>query len=65
MIVRETYLICDGGCGTNFGVDNRNKSAIDQRMSSRANGWVVIRGKDYCPECKPLSSMSPREKRIL
>ena len=65
MIVVETFLICDGGCGTNFGVDHRHRYGGEQRNYARTCGWVVIKGKDYCPECKPMKLMSPREKAML
>lgn len=61
-IVVETFIICDGGCGENFGVDNRHLSKREQLASARANAWVRIKGKDYCPNCKPMITMSPREK---
>jgi len=65
MIVIETFLSCDGSCGRNFGIDNRSLPAKEQRNQSHWNGWVTIKGKDYCPDCKPLKSMSPREKEKL
>lgn len=50
-IVVETFLICDG-CGKTFGVDNRHETGQRHRKHAKANGWVVIKNKDYCPSCK-------------
>ncbi len=65
MIVVETFLICDGGCVRNYGVDTRGKTGKQHRESAKLDGWAVIKGKDYCPMCKPMVMMSPREKRNL
>lgn len=51
MIVIETFLICDGNCGTNFGVDDRQRNAKQQRKFAARDGWQLIAGKDYCPNC--------------
>jgi hypothetical protein len=56
MVIKEIFLICDGGCGARFGVDNRGISATQQRKSARGNGWRLVVGDgfkygDYCPEC--------------
>jgi hypothetical protein len=65
MVVKETFLICDGGCGKNFGVDCRERSAKKQRVEAMHNGWVMYKGKDYCADCQPMLLMSPREKAML
>jgi len=65
MIVVETFLICDGDCGINFGVDNRYLNGRQHRQLAHECGWVKIKNKDYCPDCKPLIQMSPREKQLL
>jgi len=64
-IVIEIFLICDGGCGNNYGVDTRNYTSKQQREAAKRNGWVTVGRKDYCPECKPMKYMSPREKTML
>lgn len=51
MIIVETFLNCDGKCGTNFGVDQRILNGAQQRSSAKNNGWKYINGKDYCPKC--------------
>lgn len=50
-IVIETFLICDGHCGTNYGVDNRHQSGQAHRANAKQEGWIVKNGKDYCPDC--------------
>lgn len=54
MVVVERFLVCDGMygmCGDNYGVDNRHYTAKQHRKSAKDNGWVFIKGKDYCPVC--------------
>lgn len=63
-IIIETFLQCDG-CFENYGVDSRNRNGKHQRQTAHTEGWVVIKNKDYCPDCKPLKMMSPREKMML
>lgn len=55
MIVKETFLLCDS-CGASFGVDDRQRTATEQRKEARRNGWKLISGDgynygDYCPDC--------------
>ena len=50
--VIETFLICDGGCGENFGVDYRVFTAKMHRKNAKKQGWIHRKGKDYCPDCK-------------
>lgn len=50
--VKETFLLCDGGCGNSFGIDNRNKSTAEQRESAKQNGWIYSGNNDYCPNCR-------------
>lgn len=50
-IVTETFINCDG-CGANYGIDNRQKTGKEHRECAKREGWKVINGKDYCPECK-------------
>jgi len=53
MIIKETFLICDGGCGFNFGVDNRSRNSSEQRKAASLNGWIYSGNKDLCPNCRP------------
>lgn len=53
MIVVETFIVCDGGCGMTFGVDNRERTGKRHRIEAKQEGWKVVRNKDYCPKCKP------------
>jgi hypothetical protein len=52
-LIVEKFLICDGGCGENFGVDDRShwKSAKQLRESAARSDWTFKNGKDYCPIC--------------
>lgn len=51
--VIETFLICDGNCGYNFGVDFRSLHAYQHRGRAKKEGWLVNKkGKDYCPDCR-------------
>jgi len=50
-IVIETFLICDGHCGENFGVDDRHETGKQHRENAKENGWKLIKNKDYCPLC--------------
>lgn len=67
MIVVETFIICDGNCGTNFGVDNRNMNGAYHRGKAKMNGWKYVNGKDFCPECwnnktlKTFSNSNPNK----
>lgn len=56
-IVIETFLVCDGNCGTNFGVDDRTQTGKTHRLRAKYNGWKVYNGKDYCPECLKLKRL--------
>lgn len=60
--VIETFLICDGNCGRNFGVDNRHETAAQHRESAKQAGWRYVNGKDFCPECFPKAEK--RKKSI-
>lgn len=52
MIAISTILICDGGCGETFGVDNQWRNGYTQRKEAKEQeGWKFIKGKDYCPKC--------------
>ena len=51
MIVVETFLICDGGCGKTHGVDNRHITGAKHRKKAKEDGWRTHKNKDYCPEC--------------
>lgn len=50
-IVIETFIMCDGGCGYAHGVDDRSKTGKQQRESAKRDGWLFIKGRDYCPDC--------------
>lgn len=50
-LVIERFLICDGECGRNYGVDFRNCSTSFIRKSARQDGWTKKGSKDYCDEC--------------
>ena len=62
MIITETFLMCDKGCGSAHGVDNRERSGKQQRESAKENGWIFFKGKDYCPEC--AMKVAPKTKNI-
>jgi hypothetical protein len=57
MIIVETFLKCDR-CGLNYGVDNRHQKGPVQRHYSRQEGWVVVKNKDFCPNCAKLLPIS-------
>lgn len=61
MIVVETFLICDGGCGNNYGVDNRGQPGKYHRIKARQEGWRVYNGKDFCPNC--MKNKNPTTKK--
>jgi hypothetical protein len=50
-LIVERFLMCDGACGENFGVDDAQQSAETQRKRARENGWTFKGGKDFCPVC--------------
>jgi len=51
-IVVEIFIICDGHCGTNFGLDNRGATKSEQIRNAKSQGWIFSKGKSFCPECK-------------
>ncbi len=59
-IVIETFIKCDGkssDCHETFGIDDRQRTGVQQRNAMKGNDWRHIKGKDYCPEClKQLSA---------
>ena len=57
----EKFLVCDE-CGENFGVDFRDRTAREHRISAKLNDWVYRKGKDYCPKCA-LKLGKPRTQR--
>lgn len=51
MKVIETLIFCDG-CNENCGGDDRGHTAKHIRHSRALHdGWVYVRGKDYCQKC--------------
>lgn len=50
MLITEIFIICDG-CGQTFGVDNRDRTAAQQKKAAKDNGWAIGKN-DYCPNCK-------------
>jgi hypothetical protein len=56
--VIETFIICDGGCGRNFGTDSRSRSVMEQRDAAKQNGWTRYQGKDLCHQCRPQQRLS-------
>lgn len=50
--VIERFLICDGGCGMDIGVDNRADTIAEHRRVARSEGWACYSGKDFCPACR-------------
>lgn len=50
-LIIESFLSCDGGCNTNYGVDCRSYNGKQHRSSAKKAGWGYYGGKDYCPEC--------------
>jgi hypothetical protein len=55
MIVKETFLICNG-CNKNFGIDMRSRNGLQQREAARLDGWRLVVGDgfkygDYCADC--------------
>jgi len=55
-VVVETFLVCDGNCGENFGIDFRSLTANEHRKIAKENGWICKNGKDYCPVCAKKNS---------
>jgi hypothetical protein len=62
-VVKETFLICDGHCGGNFGVDSRQLNAMQHRKNAKLNGWVYVANKDLCPNCRPKRNDGEFPKR--
>lgn len=52
-LVIEKFLICDGTCGDNFGVDTRGDEQTGRtlRQGAKENGWTTSGTYDWCPEC--------------
>jgi len=63
MLIKETYLICDGGCGATFGTDDKSHGFAEQRLRARAAGWSRGDGKDWCPECRAKKNAAAHEQR--
>ena len=51
-VITETFIICDGGCGNSYGVDNRLLAGWEHRKKYWQDGWMFRNGKDWCPECR-------------
>lgn len=52
----ERFLICDG-CHESFGVDDRHRTIEKQRIAAKSEGWIYIKGKDYCDVCGNIKSV--------
>lgn len=53
-LVIERFLMCDGNCGNNFGVDIRHETntTAKLRRNARGHGWLFKAGEDFCPDCR-------------
>lgn len=61
--VIETFLICDGHCGTNFGVDMRHRTLGEQKKEARKDGWACNWRGDYCPDCRKKPGKPKKDAR--
>ncbi len=62
--IRETFLICDGGCGETFGVDDRTQNYSAKKLRADAKKyeeWIYRKGEDLCVECKYLPTGKEKE----
>lgn len=57
-LIIESFLICDGNCNTNYGVDSRSLTGKRHRSLAKQEGWTYIGGKDYCPDCSSVRRKS-------
>lgn len=61
MLIIETFISCDR-CGENFGVDDKQKNAVQQRESARINGWKRLSGRDICSSCVQILKKNTTSK---
>jgi len=64
-IITEKFLICDGGCGNTFGVDNRQKTGAQHREEAIESGWVCDAAIDICPNCQFDTNPKKEERELL